>query len=155
MYDAATSGPADSGRSSSSYAARQSSPKQPTDIRDGDVGFFDRFAQRASDIASRAPFFAFCVGLLLLWGPSWFLFKKVDTWQLIINTATTIITFLLVALLQNSQTRNDQATQHKLNAIADALADLMDHMSSQDRDVRKDVEELAAAVGLENRETTD
>jgi hypothetical protein len=56
----------------------------------------------------------------------------VNTSQLIINTITTIITFLLVALLQNSQTRSDQALQQKLNAIAD---------------------DLRAAVGLENRES--
>ena len=52
------------------------------------------------------------------------LIRDIDTWQLIINTLTTIITFLMVALLQNSQTRADQAVQHKLNAIADMLSDL-------------------------------
>jgi low affinity Fe/Cu permease len=77
----------------------------------GQLGFFDRFAGAASSFASRAPFFAGCVLLIVVWAPSIGLFN-LDTWQLIINTATTIITFLLVALLQNSQTRNDQATQH-------------------------------------------
>ncbi len=81
---------------------------------------------------------------------------NLDTWQLIINTATTIITFLLVALLQNSQTRNDQATQHKLNAIADGLADLMAHVSSihGDEDLDHDRPALRLAVGLEDREST-
>lgn len=49
---------------------------------------------------------------------------NIDTWHLIINTATTIVTFLLVALLQNTQKRADDALQQKLNALADALADL-------------------------------
>lgn len=49
-----------------------------------------------------------------------------DPWQLIINTVTTIITFLLVALLQNAQRRSEIVQQTKLNAIADALADLME-----------------------------
>jgi hypothetical protein len=82
--------------------------------------------------------------------------RNVDTWQLIINTITTIITFLMVALLQNSQTRSDQAVQHKLNAIADGLADLMAYVSSggEDRDLRNDLIELRAAVGLEEHEST-
>ena len=121
----------------------------------GRVGFFDRFAGGASTIASRAPFFAFCLLLIFVWAPS-ISFLILDTWQLIINTATTIITFLLVALLQNSQTRNDQATQHKLNAIADGLADLMAHVSTihGDGDLEEDRRELRLAVGLEERETT-
>ena len=120
------------------------------------VGFFDRFAGWASSAASRATFFAFCVLLILVWAPSILLLRSVDTWQLIINTATTIITFLMVALLQNSQTRSDQAVQHKLNALADGLADLMDHLASGsgERDLQRDMKELRAAVGLEDYEST-
>jgi low affinity Fe/Cu permease len=69
------------------------------------VDFFDRFAEAASRFVSRAAFFVFCVLLVVIWAPSLPVFKSVDTWQLIINTVTTIITFLLVALLQNSQWR--------------------------------------------------
>jgi len=119
------------------------------------VGFFDRFAGHAAQLASRAYFFAFCVLLILLWAPSIALIRSVDTWQLIINTATTIITFLMVALLQNSQTRADQAVQHKLNALADGLADVMAHLAGQEEsDIQKDLEELRSAVGLENKEST-
>ncbi|MEA2550891.1 MAG: hypothetical protein QOE25_660, partial [Actinomycetota bacterium] len=77
-------------------------------------------------------------------------------YQLEINTTTTIITFLMVALLQNSQTRTDQATQHKLNAIADGLADLMEHIAelAPDDALQKDMLELRAAIGLETREST-
>lgn len=81
------------------------------------------------------------------------MFLEPDTWQLIINTVTTIITFLLVALLQNTQTRSDQAIQHKLNAIADGLADLMEFVGKDDG-LRRDVAELKAAVGLEEMEST-
>src|SRR5437588_2696247 len=114
------------------------------------VGLFDRFAGFASDVAGRAAFFAFCVLLIVVWAPSILVLHDVDTWQLIINTATTIITFLMVALLQNSQTRNDQAVHHKLNAIADALSDLMVQIDSGllDRDVRQDIAELRAAHGV-------
>ena len=120
------------------------------------VGFFDRFAGWAAMIASRATFFAFCVLLIIVWAPSFFLIGSIDTWQLIINTATTIITFLMVALLQNSQTRTDQAVQHKLNAIADALADLMAYVEDggDNRDIGEDLRELRDAVGLEEHEST-
>jgi low affinity Fe/Cu permease len=120
------------------------------------VGFFDRFAGWAAHVASRAAFFAFCVLLIVLWAPSILLIRSIDTWQLIINTATTIITFLMVALLQNSQTRSDQALQHKLNAIADGLADLMRHTveGGDEKDLKKDMVELREAVGLEKHEST-
>jgi low affinity Fe/Cu permease len=117
------------------------------------VGGFDRFAGAASKVVSRAPFFCACVILVLVWFPTLFLFA-VNTSQLIINTITTIITFLLVALLQNSQTRSDDALQQKLNAIADALADLMESQSAGDKeDLAADVKDLRSAVGLEDRES--
>jgi hypothetical protein len=123
----------------------------------GDVGVFDRFAGRAAQVASRASFFAFCVLLIVVWGPSYFLLRNGDTWQLVINTTTTIITFLMVALLQNSQMRSDQAVQHKLNALAEALADVMAQLmegGEQATDLGPDVTELRDAVGLETREST-
>jgi low affinity Fe/Cu permease len=108
-------------------------------------------------VASRAAFFTFCVLLVVVWAPTILFLRDINTWQLIINTITTIVTFLMVALLQNSQTRSDMALQHKLNAIADGLADLMaflDEKSSNDRDLNHDLAELRAAVGLEEHEST-
>lgn len=122
---------------------------KPTDI-DEDKSWFDRFAGWANDAVSRAGFFVFCLLLVVLWAPSLPLFGSVDTWQLVINTITTIVTFLLVALTQNSQTRADRSTQHKLNAIAEALADLLE----EQRGTEAEIAELRAAVGLENREST-
>jgi low affinity Fe/Cu permease len=121
----------------------------PSDVSER-VGWFDRFAEKASTLASRAWFFAFCVLLVLLWAPSILILRSIDTWQLIINTATTIITFLLVALLQNSQERSDQALQQKLNAIAKGLADLMEEKGQSD-----DARELRDAIGLEEVESSD
>jgi low affinity Fe/Cu permease len=131
----------------------------PSSVSD-DTGRFDRFAGWASKLVSRAWFFSACVLLLLVWAPSYFLFGDVNTWQLLINSATTIVTFLLVALLQNAQRRGDQATQHKLNAIAGGLAELMRERSNpvepdEDTDARMVTarRELVAAVGLEERES--
>lgn len=145
--------------------ARPAAPRTaPSDVG-GRLSVFDRFAGAAATWASRAPFFAFSVLLVVLWlieggirmaateKPASFLDQ---TYQLQINTLTTIVTFLLVALLQNTQTRADAALQHKLNAIADGLADLMDRIAERDEDakLRQDLIELRAAVGLEDREGT-
>ena len=91
---------------------------------------FDRFATATSVFVSRAWFFMACMLIVIIWVPT-FLFVPLDTWQLIINTLTTIITFLLVALLQNTQKRADEAVQHKLNAVADGLADLMEALAEE------------------------
>jgi low affinity Fe/Cu permease len=112
------------------------------------VGFFDRFASTVASFASRAWFFTLCIMLVVIWAPTYVWFT-IDTWQLIINTATTIITFLMVALLQNTQTRADAAVQHKLNAIAAAIAEMVEH-DGMDASVS---EELRLAVGLEERES--
>ncbi len=128
-------------------------PHMPSQVK-GELTLFDHFATASANFVSRAWFFAACVLLVLIWAPSYFVVSNVDTWQLVINTATTIVTFLMVALLQNTQRRSDEAIQDKLNAIADGLADLMEQMASADReDLRRDVRELRAAVGLEDRET--
>ena len=110
---------------------------------------FDRFAEAASEIASHARFFVGCVLLVVIWAPSYFLFGSVDTWQLVINTATTIVTFLMVALLQNAQRRSDVAMHEKLNALADGLADFMEHSAPGDAALQDDMRELRAAVGIE------
>jgi uncharacterized membrane protein len=128
-------------------------PHMPSDVSDG-LGLFDRFAETASRFFSQAWFFSLCALLVVVWAPSYFLIKDLNTWQLIINTATTIVTFLMVALLQNSQTRANAAVQDKLNAIADALADLMSAQFDQTPGLRSDVHELRAAVGLEEHEST-
>ena len=127
--------------------------ERPSEIT-SDLGVFDRFAERANIVASRAPFFAFCLLLVVVWLPSYFAFGDINTWQLIINTVTTIVTFLLVAMLQDSQTRSDQAMQRKRNAIAEVLAGIADSCGpSQSSNLKHDVEELRAAVGLEQRES--
>lgn len=146
------------------WAKNRKAVLMPTEVSSR-VGFFDRFAGLTSTLASHAPFFAFCILLVVLWllqgviavaTSGHFSSFTSSQYQLEINTTTTIITFLLVALLQNSQTRESQATQHKLNAIADGLADLMTYIAERDDDpeLRRDIRELRAAVGLEDREST-
>jgi low affinity Fe/Cu permease len=139
----------------SSKAASKSNAKQPTkpdmpDDVDEHVGWFDRFADGASKLVSRAAFFAFCVALVVIWAPSIAIIHSISTWQLIINTLTTIITFLLVALIQNTQERSNNAIQAKLNAVAEALSVYM-----KSEGLEKEAKELRSAVGLEDRESSD
>jgi low affinity Fe/Cu permease len=117
--------------------------------RDSGHSPFDRFAERASEFASHAAFFIGCVLLVVIWVPSYFVLGSLNTWQLVINTATTIVTFLMVALLQNSQRRSELAVHQKLDALADGLADLMEHVSDDDAGLRGDMEDLRQAVGVE------
>ena len=122
----------------------------PSDVS-SHVSVFDRFAHQAAKFFSRPWFFAFCVLLVVLWAPSILVISEVDTWQLIINTTTTIVTFLMVALLQNTETRSDEAVQDKLNAIASILAAMAENSDSDD--VKKALKEARAAVGLEEKES--
>ena len=110
---------------------------------------YTHFARGCSRLAGRPFTFALMVLLVAVWAVSGPIFNYSDTWQLTINTATTIITFLLVALLQNSQTRADAALQHKLNAIATALDDVLEAVNPGDVAARR---ELRESVGLEERE---
>ncbi|GLZ76684.1 hypothetical protein Afil01_14910 [Actinorhabdospora filicis] len=125
-------------------------PHMPSDVT-SEVSVFDRFAAVAARFFAKPWFFAVCLLIVLLWAPSIALIGDVDTWQLIINTGTTIITFLMVALLQNTQTRQDEATQDKLNAIAEILAGMA--KARGDEKLAHDVDEVRAAVGLEDRES--
>lgn len=78
---------------------------------------FTRFATKASMILGRAWVFSVALAGLLLWGISGPLLGFSDTWQLIVNTTTTIITFLMVFIIQNTQNRDNLAMNIKLDAI--------------------------------------
>ncbi|MEY2524568.1 MAG: hypothetical protein QOJ66_3133, partial [Ilumatobacteraceae bacterium] len=112
-------------RSKPHMAKSDDSAKMPSHV-DERLSMFDRFATYTSERVSKAWFFGVCAVLVLIWVPTFWLWPSIDGWALVINTFTSTITFLLVALLQNTETRAENATQRKLNALAEALADLMD-----------------------------
>lgn len=115
-------------------------------------GLFDRFAGWVAERVAKASFFIFAVLMVIVWIPTLF-FLEINTSQLIINTATTIGTWMLVSLLQNTTTRADTALQAKANAIAEGLADLSDalgHDLGSER-LHAHARDLRAAVGLEER----
>ena len=117
-------------------AKSDDSAKMPSYVGRG-LSLFDRFATYTSERVSMAWFFGLCAVLVLIWVPTFWLWPSIDGWALVINTLTSTITFLLVALLQNTETRAENATQRKLNAIADALADLMDELGADNPELRR------------------
>ena len=78
---------------------------------------FAKFANATARIAGRPPAFIACVLLVVAWAVTGPIFKFSQTWQLVINTGTTIITFLMVFLIQNTQNRDTQALQIKLDEL--------------------------------------
>jgi low affinity Fe/Cu permease len=79
--------------------------------------FFSRFATKTARIAGSSGSFSIAVGVLLVWAVTGPLFHFSDTWQLIINTGTTIVTFLMVFLIQNTQNRDSEALHLKVDAL--------------------------------------
>jgi low affinity Fe/Cu permease len=79
--------------------------------------FFGHVADHVSRAAGHPITFVFCCLLIVVWGTSGPMFHFSDTWQLVINTGTTIVTFLMVFLIQNSQNREGAAIQAKLDEL--------------------------------------
>jgi low affinity Fe/Cu permease len=84
-------------------------------------GVFQRFAQRTSELAGSAWTFILAALAVVVWGISGPIFGFSETWQLVINTGTTIVTFLMVFLVQNTQNRDSKAVQLKLDELLRAV----------------------------------
>jgi low affinity Fe/Cu permease len=92
-----------------------------TDLEHRVGRIFERFAQSVAGWAGRPPAFALAFLIIVVWGTSGPLFHWSDTWQLVINTGTTIVTFLMVFLIQNAQNRDAAAMQAKLDEVIRAI----------------------------------
>jgi low affinity Fe/Cu permease len=115
------------------------------------AGRFDRFVEAAHAQVARAWFFMACFAIIVGWLLSYPLFGDSKSWQVVLHTITSVITLLLVALLENAARRDANAAQEKLNTIAGALADLMDSHAVSDPDLPDRAADLRASVGLEDR----
>ena len=114
------------------------------------TGWFVRFAQWVSHVTGRPITFFIAVATLLVWGLTGPLFGFSDTWQLVINTATTIITFLMVFVIQNTQNRDTAGLHIKLDELIrvtkkarNVLLDLDHFDDSELEKLRQDYERLA------------
>jgi hypothetical protein len=83
---------------------------------------FDRFVEATYQRVSRPPFFLICLAVVVAWLVSLPLWGDTKAWQVAIHTVASVITLLLVALLENAGRRSAEAAQEKLNVIAEALA---------------------------------
>jgi len=116
---------------------------------------FHQFAQRSARLAGKPGTFGVAILVIGLWAVSGPLFHFSDTWQLVINTSTTIITFLMVFLIQNTQNRDSEAMQLKLDELIratktahTALLDL-EELSEQELDALKRSYQKLAKEALE------
>ncbi len=112
---------------------------------------FDRFVETVYLRVSQAPFFFLCAGIVLVWLISLPLWADLKEWQVAIHTVASVLTLLLVVLLENAGRRAEEAAQEKLNVIAEALVELMASRARNDPDLRDAVVRLREAVGLEER----
>jgi low affinity Fe/Cu permease len=85
--------------------------------RNGKTSWFTAFAQKTAHLAGKPAAFMLAAATIVVWAVTGPLFGYSDTWQLVINTGTTIITFLMVFLIQNSQNRDSLAFQVKLDEL--------------------------------------
>ncbi|WAC39333.1 low affinity iron permease family protein [Pedobacter sp. SL55] len=81
------------------------------------VGLFERFANAATKFTGSSPAFIAAVAIVVIWAITGPVFNYSETWQLVINTGTTIITFLMVFLIQKAQNKDGKAIQLKLNEL--------------------------------------
>ncbi len=125
------------------------------------TSWFTRFAKKAAQFTGRPAAFAIAGGSILLWLLSGPVFGFNETWQLIVNTATTIVTFLMVFLIQNTQNRDTAAIQIKLDELIrvtkghNALMDLEELEEEELEEFRKKYEKLAAKARKKMDDGTD
>lgn len=119
---------------------------------------FTHFANTVSRWTGRPVTFVICISAVLLWAISGPLFGFSDTWQLIINTSTTIVTFLMVFLIQNTQNRDNAALQAKLDElirVGDSDNEFIgiEHLTDEELEaILKKVEQDAKKLHAERRQ---
>ena len=110
---------------------------------------FTAFATRIAFAAGQPVTFAIAFAIIVTWGLSGPIFGYSDTWQLVINTATTIITFLMVFLIQNSQNRDGAALQAKLDEVIRSLDKARGQFIGIEHLTDNQIEQIRAALERE------
>ena len=114
-------------------------------------GPFEKFVEAVNQQVSRAPFFIVCLAIVVGWLASYPLFSSGKNWQYVIHTVSSVISLLLLVLLENAGRRAEEAAQEKLNVIAEGLAALMKSEGRDDPVLAEAHDKLIEAVGLEER----
>ena len=129
-------------RKSSIQSSVHGRDRQQPDSHHSHQGYFERFACYVAHLAGRPTAFLLALATIVIWGVSGPLFGYSDTWQLVINTSTTIITFLMVFLIQNSQNRDTTALQIKLDALIFATRGTKNTIAAAEHLSDRDLEQL-------------
>jgi low affinity Fe/Cu permease len=116
---------------------------------------FEKIANAISRAMGRPLTFVLCVLLVVVWAASGPAFHFSDTWQLVINTGTTIVTFLMVFLIQNSQNRESQALQAKLDELIRAAQEAQNSFIGLERRTEKEIDEMRSECESEADPKTD
>ena len=123
------------------------------------TSWFTRFAKWTARMTGRPATFMVAVTIILGWAVTGPIFGYSDTWQLIINTGTTIVTFLMVFLIQNTQNRDAEAIQVKLDELIRASAEAhnalldLEELEEEDLDrIRMNYERMAEQARAELRQ---
>lgn len=114
-------------------------------------GPFEKFVEAVHQVVSRAPFFVVILAALTLWAVSYPFWSSTTKWELSLHTGAAILSLLLLVLLENSGRRAEEASQEKLNCLAEALSALMTSRAQDDPELAESVEKLRQSVGLEER----
>jgi low affinity Fe/Cu permease len=104
--------------------------------------WFSHFAQRTAQFTGKPITFLLAVGIVVIWGLTGPIFNYSDTWQLVINTGTTIVTFLMVFLIQNTQNRDTLAIQLKLAEVILAMEGVPNRFATIEDLSDEDLEQL-------------
>lgn len=121
----------------------------------GRKSWFTRVAKKTATLSGRPVAFGLALGTVIAWAITGPLFKFSNTWQLVINTGTTIVTFLMVFLIQNTQNRDTAAIQIKLDELIrvtkghNALMDLEELDDTELDEFRRKYEKMAARARQE------
>src|SRR5580765_8541035 len=94
---------------------------------------FRVFARKTSEVLGSAWSFVIALAIIVVWAATGHIFHYSDTWQLIINTGTTIVTFLMVFLIQNTQNRDSKAVGLKLDELIRAVGGARNHLVDLER----------------------
>jgi low affinity Fe/Cu permease len=104
--------------------------------------WMERMSSKATAWTGSSLAFALALGTIIVWGMTGPLFGFSDTWQLVINTGTTVVTFLMVFLIQRSQNKDAQAIHLKLNELVAAVSGASNRLISIEDLSEKDIERL-------------